>query len=696
MKRRFARRRLPLDAIGRALGDVVDALVGEAVDEASRENSPLRRSSEAKPLAPADLTRQALATAFRVAYAIVERSETGSQAAFDDLPFPCLESAAPELASQAPASDARTLAVERLTQVLGRLSPLELDQDVLGEALARLSTTPFARHPATRDQEQERARRAAGSFFTPPQIVERLLDATLDPLLDEISRGKPAAERETALLDLAIADPACGSGRFLLAAADRIAATLLQARIDEGNAASSLDAARADVIERCIYGADVDPLAIEALRFRLRRAARRAGRTLPHLVERTICGDSLCDVDWNGLLRDRTGDAAGFDLVVGNPPWTSFSGRHRGEANAEAVAELVDRYPEIGRWPALHSAMLALSAKIVRDGGRVGLVLPLRMADLDAYADLRAALATRMQLERPVLDSGESAFADVVQPAGLFLFRAVAGKSPGKRDPWPIDRRGGSPPSQKLRTSLDPVDDLLAEMERLPKFPPGTFGDPGVHSGNVAAKLIVEANEVGTSPLREGRDVLPFLCLPPRRRVRVDLVLEPGQYRRVGPLARYLDTPILLRQTADRPIAARHAERTYFRNSVLACRGVGGVSDLTLVAFLNSALYALLHRLFSGDASQKSFPQVKVRALQNLPLPPVIDDSSAGSRLAEEIERQATFAETAASGGRPPDAELVEALERLILRSFGASEDLAPLLLERAGKTMSPRLVQLK
>lgn len=634
----------------------------------------------------------------RIAYAIVESRETAGERSCRDLPFPGCPSAAPDLETRDEESDRRRAAVDCLKQALDDLSALDLDQDVLGDALSQLSTTPFARHPSVRDHEEARARESGGSFFTPSPIVERLLDATLEPLLDELVQGKNAAEREAALLKLSIVDPSCGSGRFLIAAAHRVAGRLARARRERENVLADEALARFDVIERCLYGIDVDPLAIEALRFRLRREARKAGRTLGVIAERTICADSLSEIDWTAFqIGRRTGDAR-FDVVIGNPPWTSYSGRHRGHANAETIANLASRFPEIARWPALHSAMLALSARIVRDGGHIGLVLPLRVADLDAYGNLRASVTERLRLICPVTDEGESAFSSVVQPTGLFTFCADGVHSFGKPDAWPIERRKmtsrpGMGGSDDLR-----IEELLAEIDRLPKFPPRTFGDPGVHTGNIAAKLMFEGVDDGDAPIREGRDVVAFDCLAARRSVRVPITLLPGEYFRMSPLDRYLDTPILLRQTADRPVATRHVDRTYFRNSLLACSGVADVSDLVVVAFLNSALYALFHRRSSGDSTQRSFPQVKVRALQNLPLPPIRKGASsfAIASPARYIEQAASLAEIAATQGATPDAELLERLERLILRTFGASEDLAPLLLERAGPASSPRRRQFK
>lgn len=633
----------------------------------------------------------------REAYRFVERSEAGGDGSSFESDFPFVPAAAPDL-DRAEGFDSLTEGDrERLHAAFSSLSADDLDADALGEALARLSTTPFVRHEAVRASEATRVRDAGGTFFTPRALVERTLDLALEPLLDERLKGKPPADQEAALLDLCVVDPACGSGRFLLAAATRIATRIAHARREGGDANAGEETARAEVVERCLWGVDLDPLAIEALRFRLRRELRKAGRASTSIARRTICGDATVDVDWRRMLSAETRQSDGFDIVLGNPPWISYSGRHRGTASAHMVARLVERYPEIASWPAMHSANLALATRLVRRGGRIGFVLPLRMADLDAYAELRAQATRRLEIEH-VIDAGEEAFVEVVQPAGLFVFRAVEVATVGSRKAWNIESQADPTRFARVINHSDEkrIEEALVELSRRTKFPPRTFGDPGVHTGNIAAKLLSLEPTADEPLIREGRDVTAYACQAPRRGLRLAAELGPGEYCRIGKLTRYFETPILLRQTADRPIAARHVERTYFRNSLLACAGVPGVPDEFVVAFLNSALYALLHRRGSGDAKQRTFPQMKVSALQRLPRPPfdAAEDSSDKRSLLNELTERTARAEREASTSTGLDDDLAIAIERLVLRSFGLDERLAPLLIARTRKARPERASQ--
>src|SRR5205807_1806219 len=73
-------------------------------------------------------------------------------------------------------------------------------------------------------------RKTTGSYYTPPELVNELVESALVPVLkdrlaavEKIKNQKSKIENSTAaLLSLKIIDPACGSGHMLLAAARRV------------------------------------------------------------------------------------------------------------------------------------------------------------------------------------------------------------------------------------------------------------------------------------------------------------------------------------------------------------------------------------------------------------------------------------------------------------------------------------------
>ncbi|MCL4486959.1 MAG: N-6 DNA methylase [Chloroflexi bacterium] len=134
-------------------------------------------------------------------------------------------------------------------------------------------------------------RKTSGSYYTPTSLIDCLLDAALESILDEVWK---APDSEAAILKLKVVDPACGSGHFLIAAAHRIAKRLATARTgDEEPSPDALRKALRDVIGHCIYGVDVNPMAVELCKVNLWLEALDPGKPLSFLDHRIQCGNSL-------------------------------------------------------------------------------------------------------------------------------------------------------------------------------------------------------------------------------------------------------------------------------------------------------------------------------------------------------------------------------------------------------------------
>lgn len=149
--------------------------------------------------------------------------------------------------------------------------------------------------PEQADKKQKgNARKLTGSYYTPTCLVKQVLKTTLDPLLDECCKNPAYAQQK--LLALRVIDPACGSGHFLLGAARRIAERLAEAynRRYEGIASEEgFRRAMHDVIRHCIYGVDINPMAIELVRMNLWLEGYQPGKALSFLDDHLRCGNSL-------------------------------------------------------------------------------------------------------------------------------------------------------------------------------------------------------------------------------------------------------------------------------------------------------------------------------------------------------------------------------------------------------------------
>ncbi|NQT85483.1 N-6 DNA methylase [bacterium] len=435
---------------------------------------------------------------------------------------------------------------------------------------------------ARRDMELAHAEEAVaagsrhlGAHYTPTPIVRRMVRAALGPLVD----GRGPEE----ILQLRILDPAVGSGRFLREALDVLAAATGRPEVH-----------RAEIAATCLYGADIHEPAVRLARNVLTSDARLPADGMDGNL---VVADSLLE-----SLSDRLGIEK-FHAIVMNPPWISYSGRQARELSAERRKALSTRYEAFARWPTEHGAFLELAASLLAKGGRAAVLVPEQVTHLQGYEATRRALRRRCTLDPPPESLGEREFRSVVQATAI------------------VHLRQGVAPEAPAVVTGDPVARILARMREQPCARQGTFSDCGVHTGNSASLLVHDEAGSGREPVREGRQVHPFALDPPSRWLTPSPNLPYGRYCRVGSALTYRTVRIVLRQTANRPIAARHVEPTYFRNSILACSGIAGTDDAELVALLNSSAVGFYHRHSQADGRQQTFPQVKVGHLASLPIP---------------------------------------------------------------------------
>jgi len=140
-------------------------------------------------------------------------------------------------------------------------------------------------------------RKMSGSYYTPDSLVQCLLDSALDPVVEEAIKGKTGVEAEKSILSLKVCDPAVGSGHFLVGAAHRLARHLARVRAQaQGESEPSPLAhqqALRNVIGRCLYGVDVNPMAAELCRVSLWLEALEPGKPLSFLDHHLRVGNSL-------------------------------------------------------------------------------------------------------------------------------------------------------------------------------------------------------------------------------------------------------------------------------------------------------------------------------------------------------------------------------------------------------------------
>ena len=242
----------------------------------------------------------------------------------------------------------RDMSVQQLGSIYERL----LEQEPVRDDEGRIAVRP-----------NSYARKDSGSFFTPQELVDLIVDRTLKPLAEERltafearswelkSDRRPRPERlaelhkldpAEAVLDLKVLDPAMGSGHFLVTAVDFLSdyiAELVEyvSAVPEwldGEYESPLvrrvEAIREDilrragesewviddslltdqaiirrmVLKRCIYGVDKNPLTVELAKVSLWLHSFTVGAPLSFLDHHLRCGDSLIGMRVQGSIEE--------------------------------------------------------------------------------------------------------------------------------------------------------------------------------------------------------------------------------------------------------------------------------------------------------------------------------------------------------------------------------------------------------
>lgn len=134
-------------------------------------------------------------------------------------------------------------------------------------------------------------RSSSGSHYTPEELVKPLIVHSLDYI---IANKLKAPNPEQALLSITVCDVACGSGHILLSASRRIGFELARLRSNEDQPTPSvLRVAVRDVIKNCIYGVDLNPLAVELCKVALWLEAHEPGQPLNFLDHHIKNGNAI-------------------------------------------------------------------------------------------------------------------------------------------------------------------------------------------------------------------------------------------------------------------------------------------------------------------------------------------------------------------------------------------------------------------
>lgn len=227
------------------------------------------------------------------------------------------------------------------------------------------------------------ARKSTGSYYTKSFAVEHLLDHALEPALDEhLARLDEMSQREAGkrFFEFRVADIAMGSGHFLVAAVDRIERRLIGYLAERslpdvheeltrlrrvalnnlgpdwaGEPLEDTQLLRRQVARRCIFGVDLNPMAVELARLSIWIHTFVPGLPLSLLDENLIQGNSLVGIatfdEASELMQAESGSLFSFAASERlDDVWEPLAKLGKlTDANDAEIAEARELYSEMRR-----------------------------------------------------------------------------------------------------------------------------------------------------------------------------------------------------------------------------------------------------------------------------------------------------------------------------------------------------------
>jgi|GEM_PF-351752 len=330
---------------------------------------------------------------------------------------------------------------------LGALGRWDYKSDVPVTVLGHIfeqSITDIERLRAiSRGQEPPKVskRKQFGVIYTPDIVtrflVERTIGVTLaerfsallakhgreapsngDPIFHEKEKEAERAfwrDYATVLRALHIVDPACGSGAFLVAAFDLLAAEYRRVVEHMASLGDDIDFDPFDeIVTKNLYGVDVNAESVEITRLALWLKTARNKHRLQNLEATIKVGDSLIDdskftdhpFDWRKAFGPIFADG-GFDVVIGNPPYV------RMELIKLIKPYLEKKYVVAADRTDLYAYFLERGVGLLKEGGRLGFITSSTFFRTGSGEKLRTYLGDNVGIEA-VIDFGDTQIFDGV------------------------------------------------------------------------------------------------------------------------------------------------------------------------------------------------------------------------------------------------------------------------------------------
>lgn len=257
-------------------------------------------------------------------------------------------------------------------------------------------------------EEKPEVRKAGGVFYTPQYVVDYIVQNTVGKLI----AGKTPKQIEK----IKIADPACGSGSFLIGAYQYLLDYHKNYYTENGTKTGKKEspitpegnltsAEKKRILLNNIFGVDIDVNAVEVTKLSLLLKCMEGEtettiaqqyklwheRILPTLDNNIKSGNSIVDTDYYDSIIDfgeekkikpfnwqkafpDVFNQGGFDFIIGNPPY--LGGREWKEENGNVYDYFINRYKVAEYQFDIYSLFWELGIRLLKTNGFIGYITP--------------------------------------------------------------------------------------------------------------------------------------------------------------------------------------------------------------------------------------------------------------------------------------------------------------------------------
>ncbi len=509
-----------------------------------------------------------------------------------------------------------------------------MSADVLGTVYENyLSHRLLKSKKGTTVLDDAKKRKEQGIYYTPNYIVDYIVKNTLDPVLNKCKSIEDIKR-------IKVLDPACGSGSFLIKAAE-----IIFNRYIEIGFKGKKDLLKIQILKENIYGVDLDPQAVEITRLNLLINALFEREKLPFL-HNIKNGNSLIygtdeelkkyfgkdfkekkPFNWQEEFSE-VFKQGGFDIIIGNPPW----GAEIEELDKKYYKNLFQSSTGIID---TFSLFIEKSFSLLKESGCLGFVLP-DIVLLKNYPQIRKLILDKSIISK-VYYTG-MAFQGVNLDSVIMVFKVE--KDGLKRNKNIIDVIVNDEHKKieqrlfyenkdykfnlyfdkqniDLKKKLDSSSIKLGELLEIHE---------GIHSGNIREKLFIDP------PISKNCKKLLFKGTEINRysekwngkyvNYNKDIIKkDKNEYANLGKEEYFVDEKILVRRTGDRILATIDNDKYFASNNffVLYNKEKSCLNLNYILAILNSKI-GTWYFLTIQPRKGKLFAEIKINHLAEIPI----------------------------------------------------------------------------